>query len=90
MKVSLIWAMDEQGLIGNENRLPWKLPADMSWFREHTLGKAILMGRKTFDSIGKPLPKRDNFILTRQTDLHVDGCTVVNNLDELLLMAAGS
>jgi len=80
VKLSLIWAMDEQGLIGVNNKLPWKLPADMAWFRKNTLGKPILMGRKTFDSIGKPLPKRHNFILTTQVQLHIDGCSVVHDI----------
>jgi len=81
MKLSLIWAMDNNRLIGYNNALPWKLPADMAWFRKQTMNKPILMGRKTFDSIGKPLPGRTNIILTRQTDLNIEGCVVVQNLD---------
>lgn len=82
MKLSLIWAMDRNRLIGNQNALPWRLPADMQWFRKQTMGKPILMGRKTFESIGKPLPKRINIILSRQKDLKIEGCTVVQSLDE--------
>ena len=63
--------------------MPWHLPADMAWFRQHTLGKSVLMGRKTFDSIGKPLPNRRNIILTRQQDLTIEGCEVVHSLDEV-------
>lgn len=66
MIISLIWAMTDERVIGIENRLPWKLPADMRWFRQHTLGKPIVMGRKTFESFGsRPLPDRQNIILTR-------------------------
>ena len=63
--------------------MPWHLPAVMAWFRQHTLGKSVLMGRKTFDSIGKPLPNRRNIILTRQQDLTIEGCEVVHSLDEV-------
>ena len=80
--ISLIWAMDQQRLIGANNQMPWHLPADMAWFREHTLGKSILMGRKTFDSIGKPLPKRRNLILSRQQGLNIEGCEVIHNLND--------
>ena len=80
--ISLIWAMDQQRLIGADNQMPWHLPADMAWFRQHTLGKSVLMGRKTFDSIGKPLPKRRNIILSRQQNLNIEGCEVIHNLDD--------
>ncbi len=81
---SLIWAQDKHGLIGNGDALPWHLPADMAWFRKHTLGKNILMGRKTFDSIGRPLPKRKNLVLSQQQDLKLPGCTLVHSLEEAL------
>jgi len=81
MKLSLIWAMDCNRLIGNNNALPWSLPADMQWFRKQTIGKPILMGRKTFESIGKPLPKRTNIILSRQKDLTIEGCIVAQSLE---------
>jgi len=82
--ISLIWAMDQQRLIGANNQMPWHLPADMAWFREHTLGKSVLMGRKTFDSIGKPLSKRRNIILSRQHNLSVDGCDIVHDLKDVI------
>lgn len=82
--ISLIWAMDTQRLIGADNQMPWHLPADMAWFRQHTLGKSILMGRKTFDSLGKPLPKRKNIVLSRQTDLQIDGCEVVHSIEQAM------
>jgi dihydrofolate reductase len=84
--LSLIWAMDENRLIGNNNALPWHLPADMQWFRQQTMGKPILMGRKTFESIGKPLPGRENIVLTRQQGLTIEGCHVVNTLSEAKAM----
>jgi len=82
MKLSLIWAMDRHRLIGRENALPWKLPADMAWFKKNTMGKPILMGRKTYESIGRPLPGRVNLILSRQSALQIDGCTVVHSVAE--------
>lgn len=67
--ISLIWAMADNRVIGIGNRLPWKLPADMQWFRQNTLGKPIIMGRLTFESFGtKPLPGRRNIILSRNSD----------------------
>lgn len=80
--ISFIWGQDRNRLIGRNNALPWKLPADMAWFKKSTMGKPILMGRKTYESIGRPLPGRTNLILTRQTDLQIEGCTEVHSLDE--------
>jgi dihydrofolate reductase len=69
MVVSLIWAMADNRVIGIENRLPWKLPADMQWFRKNTLGKPIIMGRLTFESFGaRALPGRRNIIISRDSD----------------------
>lgn len=85
--ISLIWAMDQQRLIGANNQMPWHLPADMVWFRQHTLGKSVMMGRKTFDSLGKPLPNRQNIILSRQHDLSMEGCQVLHHLDDVLARA---
>jgi dihydrofolate reductase len=65
MKLSLIVAMDHQGGIGKDNRLPWHLPADLAHFKALTLGKPVLMGRKTWESIGRPLPERTNLVLSR-------------------------
>ncbi|MDQ6977371.1 MAG: type 3 dihydrofolate reductase [Ghiorsea sp.] len=87
--IYLIWAMDNNRLIGANNQMPWSisdLPADMAWFRKHTLGKAVLMGRKTFESIGKPLPKRRNIVLSRQKDLSIDGCEVIHSLGDAVKM----
>ncbi len=84
--ISLIWAQDENGLIGAGGQLPWRLPADMTWFKRNTMGKPILMGRKTFDSIGHPLPGRMNMVLTSQ-NIDIEGCAVVHSLDEVRTVA---
>jgi len=84
--ISLIWAQDENGLIGNGGQLPWRLPADMAWFRKNTMGKPVLMGRKTFDSIGHPLPGRTNIVITSQ-EIRIENCTVVHSLDEAMAAA---
>ena len=86
--ISLIAAMGHGRVIGIENRLPWKLPADMKWFRLHTLGKPIVMGRKTFESFGsKPLPDRHNIVITRNADYRAEGATVVTSIDEAIAAA---
>ncbi len=85
MIISIIAAMDENLVIGVNNSLPWKLPSDMKWFRQHTMGKAIIMGRKTFESFGaKPLPKRQNIIVSHNPEYSADGCDVVTSIDEAL------
>jgi dihydrofolate reductase len=89
MRISMIAAMTDDGVIGIENRLPWKLPNDMKWFRQHTLGKPIIMGRKTFESFGsKPLPDRTNIIITRDESYQAKGSVVVHSIEEAL-QAAG-
>jgi dihydrofolate reductase len=82
--VSLVVAMAENGVIGNANRLPWHLPADLRHFKSVTWGKPLLMGRKTFDSIGKALPGRRNLVLTRNREFQAEGVEVVASLDEAL------
>ena len=89
MIISLIAAMDKNRVIGKNNALPWHLPADLKHFKELTIGKPIIMGRKTFASIGKPLPKRTNIILTRDHDLHAEGCIIAHSLDDAI-KAAGN
>ncbi len=90
MIISLIWAMAENRVIGIENRLPWKLPADMQWFRKQTMGKPIVMGRKTFESFGaRPLPGRTNIIITHDQTYKAEGTVVVHSIDEAL-KAAGN
>jgi dihydrofolate reductase len=78
--LSMIVAMAENGVIGRDNALPWHLPEDLRHFKATTLGKAILMGRKTFAAIGKPLPGRVNHVLTRARDWRAEGVTVVHSL----------
>jgi dihydrofolate reductase len=81
--ISFIFAMDENQLIGRGNELPWHLPADLQHFKRVTMGRPVIMGRKTFESIGRPLPGRKNVILTRQQDYSADGCDVIHSIEEL-------
>lgn len=88
-RIAMIAAMGHQRVIGIENRLPWKLPADMRWFRRHTLGKPIIMGRKTFESFGaRPLPDRHNIVITHDPNYAAQGASVVTSIDQAL-QAAG-
>jgi len=88
MKISIIAAMARNRVIGINNELPWKLPADMKWFRLHTLGKPIVMGRKTFESFGsKPLPDRHNIVITRDRDYTAEGASVAHSIDEAIAIA---
>ncbi len=80
--LSFIVAMDRNRLIGNNNQLPWHLPADLSHFKQITIGKPIVMGRKTWESIGRPLPGRLNIVLTRTPGLEIDGVEVVHSLQQ--------
>lgn len=89
MRLSMIAAMADNRVIGKDNKMPWHLPADLQWFMQTTLGCPILMGRKTYESIGRPLPGRLNIILSRNKNLEIEGCTVVNSLDDALDAAKG-
>lgn len=82
--ISIIVALAENRVIGIENRLPWHLPGDMKWFRRHTLGKPVVMGRKTFESLGRPLPERHNIVVTADASYRADGATVVHSIEEAL------
>jgi dihydrofolate reductase len=82
--ISFIVAMDQQRLIGRNNELPWHLPADLAFFKRKTMGRVIVMGRKTYESIGKPLPGRTNVIVTTQRDYKAEGCTTVHSVEEVL------
>ena len=82
MLVSIIAAMDRNRLIGNKNQLPWHLPADLAHFKQVTMGKPVIMGRKTHESIGRPLPGRDNIVLTRSQGYHAEGVQVANTLQQ--------
>jgi len=72
MKISLVWAMAQNRVIGRNNNLPWHLPEDLKYFKRITLGKPVIMGRKTFESIGKPLPGRTNIVVTRNADFSAE------------------
>lgn len=85
--VSIIVATDERGAIGRDGGLPWRLPDDLRRFKTLTMGKPIVMGRKTWDSIGKPLPGRHNIVITRQAGFDVPGVTAVTSLDDALAIA---
>jgi dihydrofolate reductase len=82
MRVSLVVAMARNRVIGRDNALPWRLPADLAHFRKVTMGHPVVMGRRTFESIGKALPGRKNIVITHNREYAAPGCTVVNSLDE--------
>jgi dihydrofolate reductase len=86
--ISIIVAAAQNNVIGSGNQLPWRLPDDLKRFKALSLGKPVVMGRKTFDSIGKPLPGRTNIVISRQRGLQIPGCIVVQSLDEALAAAA--
>lgn len=83
--ISLIVAMDKNRVIGVDNQLPWHLPADLKRFKALTMGHTIVMGRKTYESIGRPLPGRTNVIVTRQQHYQVEGCRVAHSLDAAVM-----
>lgn len=87
MDVVLVVAAADNGVIGKDGRMPWHIPADLKRFKQMTVGKPVVMGRKTFDSIGRPLPGRHNIVLTRQPGWHADGVTTVGNLAEAIAAA---
>jgi dihydrofolate reductase len=84
VKLAIIVATDEQGLIGKDNDLPWKLSADLQYFRKVTMGKPIVMGRNTHESIGRALPGRQNIVVTKNNDFAAEGCTIVHSVAEAL------
>ncbi|MBB6444601.1 dihydrofolate reductase [Bacillus benzoevorans] len=86
--ISFIVAMDKNRVIGKDNQLPWHLPADLKFFKKTTMGHPIVMGRKTHESIGKPLPGRENIIVTRNEYYHPEGCTVIHSPAELKSLEA--
>ena len=88
MKIALVVAVSQNNVIGRNNQLPWHLPEDLQYFKSVTMGKPILMGRKTFDSIGRPLPGRKNIVITRDLEWDAEGVEVVYSVDDAL--AAGA
>lgn len=84
MLISIIVAMDRNRLIGAQGTMPWRLPADLRWFKKVTMGKPVVMGRKTYESIGKPLKGRRNVVLTRDRQYSAPGCVVVHSIEEAI------
>ena len=82
--ISIIVAMAEESVIGGENALLWHISEDLRYFKEVTMGHTVIMGRKTYESIGRPLPRRKNIVISRDTTLKIDGCEVVNSLESAL------
>lgn len=87
MIISLLVAADENNVIGKDNKLPWHLPNDLKYFKNQTWGMPILMGRKTYESIGKPLPGRKTIVITRNSDWQEAGVEVVHSIDEAIKTA---
>ncbi len=87
MKISLIVAYADNRVIGKDNQLPWHLPEDLKHFKAVTLGKPIIMGRKTWESLGRPLPKRMNIVITRNDNYQAEGATVVDSLETAIAVA---
>ncbi len=87
MLVSIVVAAAENNVIGRGNDLPWRLPDDLKRFKSLTIGKPIVMGRKTHESIGRPLPERKNIVISRQVGFVAEGCTTVSSLDAALAAA---
>lgn len=87
IKVAMIAAMGRNRVIGRDNQMPWHLPEDLKYFKATTMGKPIVMGRKTFDSLGRPLPGRSNIVISRQPALRIPGVQVVGDIDQALQLA---
>ncbi|MEM0930048.1 MAG: dihydrofolate reductase [Pseudomonadota bacterium] len=87
-KVALVVARAQNGVIGRGGELPWRMKSDLQWFKANTVGKPVVMGRKTYQSIGRPLPQRTNIVITRQTSLHPDGVMLASSLGDALSLAA--
>ncbi|CAH0347373.1 dihydrofolate reductase [Bacillus sp. CECT 9360] len=88
--ISLMLAMDENRLIGRDNQLPWHLPADLQYFKNVTMGHPIVMGRKTFESIGRVLPGRENIVVTRNAEFDAEGVTILHSIDDVKQLADSS
>ena len=84
MIISMIAAMANERIIGKDNQMPWHLPADFAWFKRCTMGKPVVMGRKTYESIGRPLPGRLNIVISRDSALAIEGVTTVTSIEQAL------
>ncbi|MDF5377698.1 type 3 dihydrofolate reductase, partial [Vibrio parahaemolyticus] len=87
MIISMIAAMADNRIIGKDNQMPWHLPADFAWFKRCTMGKPVIMGRKTYESIGRPLPGRLNIVISRDETLKIEGVTTVTSIEQALDVA---
>ncbi|HHX8458237.1 TPA: type 3 dihydrofolate reductase [Vibrio diabolicus] len=87
MIISMIAAMADNRIIGKDNQMPWHLPADFAWFKRCTMGKPVVMGRKTYESIGRPLPGRLNIFISRDETLKIEGVTTVTSIEQALDVA---
>ena len=87
IKIAIIAAIAQNNVIGHNNQLPWHLPADLQWFKQQTLNKPIIMGRKTFESLGRALPKRHNIVITRQSNFAANNIVVCDSLEKALAEA---
>ncbi|MCK9309326.1 MAG: dihydrofolate reductase [Candidatus Cloacimonetes bacterium] len=87
MSISIIVALDNNSLIGKQGKLPWHIPEDLAWFKEQTMGKIVVMGRKTWLSIGKPLPGRRNIVLTTDKDFSAEGAEIAYSVEEIMAIA---
>ncbi|CAM2982052.1 type 3 dihydrofolate reductase [Vibrio diazotrophicus] len=87
MIISMIAAMANDRIIGKDNQMPWHLPADFAWFKRCTLGKPVIMGRKTYESIGRPLPGRQNIVISRDPSLNFEGVKVTTSIEEAIKLA---
>ncbi|HET7657323.1 MAG TPA: type 3 dihydrofolate reductase [Bacillales bacterium] len=88
--ISFLFAMGSNRVIGKDNDLPWHLPADLAYFKKKTMGHPIIMGRKTYESIGKPLPGRENIVVTRDKHFTAEGCTIVHSIEEASNVVKGN
>ncbi|CAH8771290.1 dihydrofolate reductase [Paenibacillus dendritiformis] len=88
MPITMIWAMDKRRLIGKDNGMPWRLPSDMAYFKAMTQGKTVVMGRKTYESLGKALPNRRNIVLTRNPEWIAPDAEVMHHIESVLPLAA--
>ncbi|SBO10126.1 Dihydrofolate reductase type 3 [Vibrio mediterranei] len=88
MIISMIAAMADNRVIGKDNQMPWHLPADFIWFKKCTMGKPVIMGRKTYESIGRPLPGRQNIVVSRNSELCIDGVETVTSLEQALSLVS--
>jgi len=84
MKISIIVSMSKNRVIGKDNKLPWHIPEDLQWFKRHTLNHSVIMGRKTYESIGKILPERENIIISKQKNYSAPGALLFNSLEDAL------